>query len=133
MSCLYYLIINIIFSLFYFSTAKGKNLFFFSSVNGRYLFLNNVLDLFCYLHRFTSTWMSIMMRITSTLIWLRKLSEMKADGFEDSLCTDPTPLRKNRACRQTKQGTRKSSHSRTTTRMLLFRCTDFEFGEKKIN
>ena len=26
-----------------------------------------------------------MMRITSTLIWLRKLSEMKAEGFEDSL------------------------------------------------
>ena len=42
--------------------------------------------------------MSIMMRITSTLIWLRELSEMKAEGFEDSLCTDlggpppPPPL-----------------------------------------
>ena len=39
--------------------------------------------------------MSIMMRITSTLIWLRELSEMKAEGFVDSLCTDlppPPPL-----------------------------------------
>ena len=32
-----------------------------------------------------------MMRITSTLIWLRELSEMKAEGFEDSLCTAPPP------------------------------------------
>ena len=37
-----------------------------------------------------------MMRITSTLIWLSKLSEMKAEGSEDTLCTDRPPPRKNR-------------------------------------
>ena len=95
------IIIIIIISLFYFLTAKGKKNFFFSPVNGRYLFLNNVLCLFCYLNRFTSTWMSIMMRITSTLIWLRKLSEMKAKALRIACVQTPhspppPPHRKNR-------------------------------------
>ena len=95
MSCLFYVIIvTIIYSLFYFSTAKVKK-HIFSSVNGRYLEYN-VLGIFCYLNRLTSTWMSIVMRITSTLIWLRKLGEMEAEGSEDTLCTDRPPPRKNR-------------------------------------
>ena len=76
------MIIITIISLFYFIFQRPEEKkHFFSSVNGRYLLVNNVLGILCYLNRLTSTWMSIMMRITSTLIWLRKLSEMKAKAL----------------------------------------------------
>ena len=58
-----------------------------------------------------------MMRITSTLIWLRKLSEMKAEGSEDTkripVCRPLSPQGKS-------ENHYLGHHSKTTCRKIVY-------------